>query len=298
MEPAPFLSITLFGSSLLRCDGRPLALNLKGTTLELLWFLVANAGHQIRREYAADLFWPNSSCERQRSALNSAIWRIGKKLPPYPGLRLAATDTTFSMTIDDSIPVDTRDLYTLVRQACMPQGLTEAGALKLEAALAACGAPFMDGFDADWTLAEREKISNIRIRGMITLMHWHAGKRNYEDALQIGRAVLHEDPFREAVQIDMMWLYVLNGQRVQAIRQYQSFAAMLKKEMAIEPMLETRALYEHIRDELDFRPDRSAKLQAKSALSSEKVHDMLALGLATAEQSRREFYDTLRAQLG
>ena len=294
---APTLSVTLFGSTLFHEGGQPLELGLKGTTIELLWYLVANAGHVVRRECVADRFWQNSSGERQRSALNSAIWRISKKMPRHPGLRLNATDTTLCVTIDHSVPVDARELCAAVRAACGSQGMTRQSAVQLEAALAVTEAPFMDGFDADWTLAERERISNIRIRGMIALMHWHGGNRDYEDALEIGRGLLHEDPFREAVQIDMMWLYVLNRQRVQAIKQYEAFAAILRKELAIEPMRETQALYVHIRNELDGRPQRLAA-DGPAALGGAHAHESLALGLAAAEQSRREFYQTLRAQLG
>lgn len=294
---APALSVTLFGSSLFQADGQPLELGLKGTTIELLWYLAANAGHTLRRECVADRFWQNSCGERQRSALNSAIWRIGKKLPRHPGLRLNATDTTLCMTIDQSVPVDVRELCAAVREACGPEGMTRQAAARLEAALAVTDAPFMDGFDADWTLAERERISSIRIRGMIALMHWHGGNRNYEDALDIGRGLLQEDPFREAVQIDMMWLYVLNGQRVRAIRQYETFAATLREELAIEPMLETQSLYAHIRNELDGRPQRPAA-DGPTALAGDSAQEALAIGLAAAEQSRREFYQTLRAKLG
>jgi DNA-binding SARP family transcriptional activator len=294
---APALSVTLFGSTLFHDDGQPLQPGLKGTTIELLWYLAVNAGQAVRRECVADLFWQNSSGDRQRSALSSAIWRIGKKLPRHPGLRLNATSTTLCMTIDPSIPVDARELCAAVREACGPQGMTQQAAVRVEAALAATDAPFMDGFDADWTLAERERISNIRIRGMIALMHWHGGNRNYEDALEIGRGLLHEDPFREAVQIDMMWLYVLNGQRVQAIKQYEAFAAILRNELSIEPMRETQALYVHIRNDLDRRPQRSTA-DGPAALGDDPAHASLALGLAAAEQSRREFYQTLRAQLG
>ena len=293
------LSVSLFGPTLFKLNGHPYALALKGPTLELLWYLVFHAGQVIRREYVAERFWQDSSEARQRSALNSAIWRIGKKLPDHPGLKLHSTDTTLSMTIEESIPVDARDLRARVNAATGGAPMTTECAEQLAVALADSDATFMDGLDSDWTLTEREHISNIRIRGMIALMHWHGDNRNYEEALQIGRRLLSEDPFRETVQIDMMWLYVLNGQRAQALRQYNAFTAMLREELAIEPMLETRALYEHIRDGLDNRIDRCAE----DAVSSPSIKrgaggPNLTLILDAVEQSRRALYQTLREQLG
>ena len=290
------LSVSLFGPTLFHLDGRPYSLGLKGTTLELLWYLVSNAGQELRRECVADQFWQNSSEARQRSALNSAIWRIGKKLPVHSGLRLHSTDTTLSLNIDQQIPVDARDLCALVKEATSA-GLSRDCAEKLAAALAKSEVPFMQGFDSGWTLAERERISNIRIRGMIALMHWHGDNRNYEEALQIGRRLLCEDPYRETVQIDVMWLYVLNGQRAQAIRQYDAFASILRDELSIEPMLETRALYEHIRNGLDNRTDPPGEPTVKSVPRKDGTRHNLTAILAAAERSRRELYQMLRTQL-
>jgi len=292
------LSVSLFGPTLFKLNGRPYALGLKGSTLELLWYLVFHAGQVIRREYVAERFWHDSSEARQRSALNSAIWRIGKKLPNHPGLNLHSTDTTLLITIDQTIPVDARDLRAQVNAATSGAPMTTECAERLAIALADSDATFMDGWDSDWTLTEREHISNIRIRGMIALMHWHGDNRNYEEALQIGRRLLSEDPFRETVQIDMMWLYVLNGQRAQALRQYSAFTEMLREELAIEPMLETRALFEHIRDGLDNRIDRCADNAVSSPSIAQGASGKLALILDAVEQSRRELYQTLREQLG
>lgn len=297
MHSAPALSVTFFGTSLFRDCGEPLELGLKGTTLELLWNLASSAGQAQRRECIAERFWQNSTGDRKRSALNSAVWRIGKRLPRHPGLRFVTTDKTLCVSIDETIPVDTRDLRSALRDAGGAQGLTRDVAARLETAIAASASPFMDGFDADWILAERERLSTLRIRAMIILMHWHGGNRRYEDALDIGRQLLAEDPFREAVQIDVMWLYVLNGQRVKALKQYMAFAAMLRAELSIDPMRETRALYEHIRNELTGGADM-LRVETSAAPAADNTHNTLALGLSAAEQSRRDFYQTLRSQLG
>lgn len=290
---APVLSISLFGPTLFRRDGRPYPLGLKGTTLELVWYLVSRAGQELRRECVADQFWQSSSAERQRSALNSAIWRIGKKLPRHPNLKLRATDTTLCLTIGGAIPVDTRDLCALVREAC-GGGMAAECAERLAAALDSSEAPFMDGLDADWTLAERERVSSIRARGMIALMHWYGDNRSYEEALQIGRRLLCEDPFRESVQIDMMWLYVLNGQRARAIRQYQSFASFLHDELGIAPMVETRALYDHIRNGLDTDLDGDVGSGSAQDRRAPDPRATFAMMLAAVERSRRDVYQQIR----
>jgi DNA-binding SARP family transcriptional activator len=61
------------------------------------------------------------------------------------------------------------------------------------------------------------------------------------------------DALRESVQRDVMLLLVLNGQRVEAIRIYQRLARLLKSELDIEPMPETKRLHDDIRSGEIFR---------------------------------------------
>ena len=95
------LSVCLFGPHLFYLDGGPCCLRIRGKTLELLRYLILHAGREIRREFIADLLWRNSSERQQRSAMNSAIWRIGKKLPRHPGISLHVSDSTIRFEIDD-----------------------------------------------------------------------------------------------------------------------------------------------------------------------------------------------------
>ena len=73
-------SICLFGAYSIRLDGKPSHLGISGPTEKLFQYLLINLGVEIRREFLADLFWRKSSPDRQKSALNSAIWRIKRQL--------------------------------------------------------------------------------------------------------------------------------------------------------------------------------------------------------------------------
>lgn len=290
-----FLSICLFGSHLFRWKNRPYHLGIRGTTLDLLRYLIVHRGREVRRDYIAELYWSQSSERRQRSALNSTIWRIGKKLPDHPGISLHATGSNICFQIDDAVPVDTNVLTELVHEASGPQGVEQALAERLAKALDASEAPFMNGLVEDWALSEQERLFNIRLRGLTLLMHWYGDCRRYEDALEVGRRLVSSDPFRETVQIDLMWLYVLNGQRAQALKHYQAYAALLGRELDIEPMTETRALYDHIRCDMNCGGQNRAVAEPPAGdhgTTRKKLDSMMvAIG-----QSRREFYQALRTQ--
>lgn len=155
-----------------------------------IWYLVSRAGQELRRECVADQFWQSSSAERQRSALNSAIWRIGKKLPRHPNLKLHATDTTLCLTIGGTIPVDMTSARWCAKPAAVAWPPDAPGGSRRHWPPARRHSS--DGLNADWTLAERERVSTPAPAAPVTLMHWHGDNRSYEEALQIGRRLLCE----------------------------------------------------------------------------------------------------------
>jgi DNA-binding SARP family transcriptional activator len=93
----------------------------------------------------------------------------------------------------------------------------------------------------------RERHDSNYIRALLILMRDAARQRAFERAIQYGREALNLDPFREGTQRDVMKLYVQNGQRVKALRQYEVLRQLLDDDFAIEPMPETVELYKRIR---------------------------------------------------
>ena len=106
--------------------------------------------------------------------------------------------------------------------------------------------PFLDGYDGDWVLQERERLHCLFVRSTFELMRAAAIQRRYEHALTFGRRILATDTLRESVQRDVMLLLILNGQQGEAIRTYQRLSGSLKAELQIEPMPETKQLYSDI----------------------------------------------------
>lgn len=287
-------SICLFGVYPIRINGEPCYLGISGSTQKLLQYLLLTAGKEIRRELLADIFWSRSSVTRQRSALNSAIWRIKQQLTKINDIDLVCNGPTVLLQVAPGVSNDAKELSEIVHGISLNEPLDGRVVERLCLALNSCDAPFMEGIASDWVLTEREKMFNIKIRGMTILMHWRGEQRRYEDALETGRRLLAEDPFREAVQCEVMWLYVLNGQRAQALRQYEDYRELLRDELDIDPMPETLALYNHIHRDLNCADHKLKPEQSRSVATREKLN----LLLGAIEQSRRDLYRTIRAQLG
>jgi DNA-binding SARP family transcriptional activator len=67
-----------------------------------------------------------------------------------------------------------------------------------------------------------------------------------EAAIRTALRLLSLDPLREAVQRALMRLYVRQGRRTAALKQYQVCVAVLWRELGVEPEPETRELYRQI----------------------------------------------------
>jgi DNA-binding SARP family transcriptional activator len=247
------LNISLLGGASFSVDGTVIRSDLGPSGRLLACYLFEFMGRTHRRERLADLFWGENDPEKARSALNTAIWRIRKILEL--GAKGAARHL---VTIGDevileqcqSIQVDTHKLENASKRAlAQPAGgaLTDEVVHEVrQAVVESYTGPFLDGYDGDWVLQERERLHCLFIRSTFELMRAAAKQGRYEHALDFGRRILATDALRESVQRDVMLLLVLNGQRVEAIRTYKRLTALLKSELDIEPMPETRRLRDDI----------------------------------------------------
>jgi DNA-binding SARP family transcriptional activator len=148
----------------------------------------------------------------------------------------------------------------------------------------------LEGAYDDWALRERERIKDIYLNGLSYLMHYEKYHGGYEKGLLYGGQILQVDPLREEIHRDMIRLYMANEQRAMAVRQYEICCEILKDELNIAPMEETKRLYTQIVS--DAEP--AASLHAKNDLMSIKeIINKLAQAAQTAEQLQDQLYKAI-----
>jgi DNA-binding SARP family transcriptional activator len=246
------LNITLLGGASIVVDGAILRSDLGPPGRLLACYLFEFIGRAHRRERLADLFWGDMEPEKARCALNTAIWRIRKilDLGAEGGCRnLVTIGNDVLLKPSAFIQVDTHALQDASRRitnAPTESHLSDTDEQAIDAAVKNYSGPFLDGDDGDWVLQERERLHRLFVRSTLELMRAAARRRQYEWALEFGRRILAADPMRESVQRDVMVLLVLNGQRAEAIRAYQDLKSLLKFDLGIDPMPDTRRLHQEI----------------------------------------------------
>ncbi len=228
-------------------------IHLPRSTQSLLVYLLLNRRQLVSREVLVDLFWGNSPPEQARSCLSTTIWRLRRSLQTPggagSGYLLSTPEGEVGFNPASEHWLDVAVFEGVLTRLCTQEedAITPALAREAEAALALYTGDLLEGYYADWALRERERLRLLYIRGLRRLMGWYKEAGNLEASILCGQRILEKDLLREEIHRELMRLYAANGQRAQAVRQYQICRQALQRELEMEPMEETRRLYHAIR---------------------------------------------------
>ena len=107
------------------------------------------------------------------------------------------------------------------------------------------GAYLPDRIYEDWSCDERERLQVLALGAIITLAELILQENPMESIRLSQQALLIDAAWEDAYRIQME-AYFLKGNRPMAIKTYQQCEKVLKEEMAIQPLPETKNLYRKI----------------------------------------------------
>lgn len=99
----------------------------------------------------------------------------------------------------------------------------------------------------DWLLPEQERWQSLYRESMLGWARSREAAGAYQEALEIYQRMLEADPYQEQEQQAVMRLYALLGETPAALRQYEGYREVLRREFGVEPSLQTQALYRRLR---------------------------------------------------
>jgi len=263
------LQITLFGGVRVTHNNLLTEVRLTREIQALLAYLLLQRHRVHPREVLAGIFWGERSQEKARGSLNTALWRLKKELEPEgipSGTYLISThpgEVGFNRESQYWLDVEVFEEETNHFLTYPSQTADETHVQELEKILGLYKGELLEGIYKDWALRERERLRLLHLRGLLYLLQYYRFHGVYEKGIAYGQHILELDPFREGIHREMMRLYLLNGQRAQAARQYEICRNMLAKELGISPMEETQALYVRILSEV--HNDRSPLISDESS---------------------------------
>ncbi|WP_110519159.1 ATP-binding protein [Herpetosiphon llansteffanensis] len=234
--------------------------SLPSKAVALLGYLAATIQPQ-RREHLLALLWAESSDEAARKNLRNTLWTIRRSL----GGEIILAD-------DDRLRLHPDCVVDLWQLRSLAEGLVQP---TVESLLQLAQGPLLDGLmlpdapDFDlWLVTEREQVHLTVMRLFQTAISNYQKQQQWSHVLTLARAALRFDPLSESLYQAIIEAHWRQGERAEALRQYEMLTTTLQRELGIEPLPETQMLRQRI-------------LQTNPLLSSTNGHEPAKPMLAT-----------------
>lgn len=247
--------IWLFGSlSIAGVGADDRAVAIGGRSANLLAYLALGHGRYFSRSELLGSLWPEHSTSSTAGSFNTALWRLRRLIerPPLKHGDLIVCDRRGAIGLNGPagvwLDVDEFERRVAPGLAKAPELLSDADIDGLRQGVQLYKSDILLDLSDDWALREREKYRRNYLNALGRLIQLATIRRQYADGIRYAQAVLDSDALREDVHRQLMQLFMLSGQRAQALRQFELCRDLLRRELAIQPMRETLALYQQIVD--------------------------------------------------
>lgn len=226
----PPARLNLLGGFILTSFGEPVVLPISAQ--RLLAFLALHL-RPLQRPYVAGALWPERSRDRAGASLRSALWRVRSA-----GLARTVQATSSHLSVTDQLSVDARDVLATVRR--LQESTAGQSPEDLDLYLLT-GELLPDWYD-DWVIIERERLRQLRLRGLETACGLLRDLGHYDRAVEAGLAAVRDEPLRESAHRAVISVYLAEGNYSEAIRQYRWYQQFLRQELGIRPSPKMAAL--------------------------------------------------------
>jgi DNA-binding SARP family transcriptional activator/Tfp pilus assembly protein PilF len=263
--PLTGLRIFLLGTPHIEVNNLQVVVDTRKATALLAYLAVSGISHS--RDSLAALFWPEYDESHARAALRRTVSVLKKALK---GSWLVIERETISLPSNPLVWADSNKFQELIDE-CRRHGhpeeeVCEACLLPLSRAADLYRGDFMAGFTLrdsptfdDWQLIQSENLRRNLSNILEKLVWIHSSSGEWEKSIANARRWLSLDTLHEEAHRQLMKLYTWSGYRQAAIRQYQECVRILERELGVDPLEETTALYNTI---IDNKPlEKPAHLQ-------------------------------------
>jgi DNA-binding SARP family transcriptional activator len=245
--------ISLFGSLTVALgDQDAPARALAGRCAGLLAYLALGHGRSFTRSELLANVWPERSSSASMGSFNTALWRLRGLVerPPLKPGDLITCDRRGAIGLNGpgALWLDVAEFERWVSPGLSKpvDRITDEDIDGLRRGVSLYTADILLDLSDDWALRERERHRRNYLNALGRLMQLATVRRQHEDGIRYAQAILDRDALREDVHRDLMRLYLASGQRAQALQQFEHCRDLLRRELAIQPMRETMALYQSI----------------------------------------------------
>ena len=242
-----------FGHFELLCDGEPVHLGRNGKALAILKYLLAHRSRPVSQDHLMGWLWPESNLKKARWSLNSAIHGLRKLLcgcSPSLSMGYVTLEDGYyrlSPAVRVWTDVDEFDECCERGRRLEKGGNVQDAVVEYERAVELYRGDYLiEDLYGDWTMVERERLSNayMDVLGRLAVHYMETGQ--YQESIRGCYRVLEKDRCHEDSYRLLMRCYVRLGLRGRALEQYNICEKILGHEYGTTPSPETQSLYANI----------------------------------------------------
>jgi len=285
--------LNLFGEFELNlADGKSVKVATRHAQLLLAYFLL-NQDRSLAREKLVDLLWPDAAEAKGKQSLRQTLYvlrKIFEKEPEHKGRYFIADKQNIRFENGSSFEVDAVEFDAKIAQATS----NPAEAQKyLEDAIAFYKGDLLQGCYKDWAFELQEYYRTQFLHAINQLVQVYAQNQQLSKAIDVAKRSLNIDALQEKIHRNLMQLYLTNGNRTAALKQYQECESILSSELEMEPLPETQQLYQdivnHSAAEPDYQPqigiDSFSVLDSPFVNRNEEINKLSTLWASAIENS-------------
>jgi len=270
--------IHFFGGVEVYRDGALLAPFPSQKALSLFAYLVLRRGRLVHRDTVCGQFWGEHSDAEARKSLRMCLWRIRSVLEPAAherGQLLRVEGSQIGLAAGGAWADAWEFEDCLQPRQDRADGASEAE--RLERAVRLYRGDLLEGVFDEWCLLQRDRLRLSYLTALERLVGHHARRGHWLEVIAWGQQVLREDPLREHMHRAVMEGHFAMGDRPSAMRQFDVCRVVLRQELGIEPMEETRVLHARIRGGAGEGPPGRAGPDGLGVLAAEVDGALAAL---------------------
>jgi DNA-binding SARP family transcriptional activator len=257
----PSIDVRLLGRVEVTARGRPV--RLAGRQAQACLALLALDPRPRSRDAVAASLWPDA--EASSASLRQALWLVRS------GLAAVGVDPDAVLDVEADMIAIRRDAIAGLDTARFEQHLA-ARPPDPETAVAAYGGDLAEGLGHECFAAERERLSDLYEDALALVAQRRLAAGDLTGARMAAERLLARDVLREEAHAVLIAVYGLDGTRSQVVRQYRRLRAILRRELDVDPLPETEAVY---RGALAHSTDASRRRVAAGAFAPRTLSPVL-----------------------
>jgi LuxR family maltose regulon positive regulatory protein len=247
----PCLRVRFFGHFEMLCNGEPLSLGRNGKPLAIFKYLLAHRDRRVSQEHLMEWLWPESSLKKARSSLNVAICTLRKLLSDCSaGLQncILLEQGYYRLCSSVRVVTDVEEFDLRYEQGRLLEKINRMeGAAEYERAVELYrGEYLLEHLYEDWTMVERERLSNVYLDMLKWLAVYYKEAEQLRESIRIIYRMLEKDRSHENSHLLLTECYALLGSYGRALHQYRLFKGVLKRTHGTEPSVETEERFENV----------------------------------------------------